>query len=634
MGVNGIYGLSGSGIDVESMVKVGMMTKQTEYDKMYKKSITETWQKEAYSTIYTDLNNFKATVADFNKQSTMNAMKASSTATSSVTATANGAASAMNHTVSVSQTASDAYLLSKNAIVRSNTSASSSIYLKDVMGITTKTENGTTTYGTTAAYSASQVTITDSSSGTTYDASKLTIDSDGTYKLDGNTVDSSKLSYTVTNTDGTTSTFSATDMNVSSSTTDGTTTYTFNGTTYHSASDTALSFTIKDTTTADTTAAQIASHTISYTYADLAGNKTLNDLSSSINKLGLNITAGYDATNDAFSLYNKSGGTANTISITAGDTGAKTLLDNLQLASSDGTTLGSVKTFTVGTEDDTAGKNASVTIDGKEYTGLSSNTMTVSGVTYTFLGKTDTAATVSVSQDTDSIVSSVKSFVTAYNAMIDEMNSKIYETKYSDYEPLTKTQESSMTTQQVTDWNAKAKSGILYNSSMLKTIVSNMREAIYTPVDSVESNYNSASAIGISSSTNKGHLTLDEDKLKTALAADPDCVYQIFGSLQDSDKTDSVSQKSDYSNTGIANRLYFNVTTEGLSTLKSYAGTSSEKDDSSYLGTLITNLQNKMSDFKVQMSSYEDLLYKKYDAMETAIATLSSQLSSVTGSSS
>ena len=37
MGVNGIYGLSGSGMDIESMVKVGMMSKQNEYDKMAQK---------------------------------------------------------------------------------------------------------------------------------------------------------------------------------------------------------------------------------------------------------------------------------------------------------------------------------------------------------------------------------------------------------------------------------------------------------------------------------------------------------------------------------------------------------------------------------------------------------------------
>jgi len=42
MGVNGIYGLSGSGLDIESMVKVGMMSKQNEYDKMYKQQTKAT----------------------------------------------------------------------------------------------------------------------------------------------------------------------------------------------------------------------------------------------------------------------------------------------------------------------------------------------------------------------------------------------------------------------------------------------------------------------------------------------------------------------------------------------------------------------------------------------------------------
>ena len=39
MSTRGIYGLSGSGIDVDSMVKVGMMTKQSQYDKMYKQEV-------------------------------------------------------------------------------------------------------------------------------------------------------------------------------------------------------------------------------------------------------------------------------------------------------------------------------------------------------------------------------------------------------------------------------------------------------------------------------------------------------------------------------------------------------------------------------------------------------------------
>ena len=45
MGVNGIYGLSGSGLDVESMVKVGMLSKQNELDKMQQKYTLNEWKK-------------------------------------------------------------------------------------------------------------------------------------------------------------------------------------------------------------------------------------------------------------------------------------------------------------------------------------------------------------------------------------------------------------------------------------------------------------------------------------------------------------------------------------------------------------------------------------------------------------
>ena len=583
MGVNGIYGLSGSGIDVESMVKVGMMTKQNEYDKMYKKEVKDEWIKTAYSEFYTSLYKFaNTTISNYKMQSTMNAMTATSADTAVVTATANGAAASMNHSVTVKKLSSDAYLLSTGKITRSGGTSTTSTSLTDV------------------AFKSFAVDSSDSTK------------------------------YNVTFSDGTTASVDA--------------------------KATALSFKI-----ADGTGTSANEKTISYTYADLASGKTLYDVASDINSSGVNVQANYDATNDAFSIYNKSGGTANTITLTmnssttdtAGTTtssAAATLFNNMGLGAYDGSTLGSAITFTAGTASTTAGTDGEVEIDGKSYTGLTSNKLTVSGVTYTFLkasasttttdsttGTTSTTYTptsVAISQNTDSIISSVKQFVTDYNTMIDSLNSKIYETKYSDYEPLTKSQEASMTTTQIEQWNTKAKSGLLYHSQVLRNLVSDMREAIYTPVDSITSKYNSASAIGITSSTDQGHLTLDEDKLKTALAADPSCVYEIFSSSQDTATTgDKVAAASDYANTGIANRLY-SVVNEGVSNIKTYAGTSSETDDSSTLGTLIRNLKTKMSDFKTMMDAYEDVLYKKYDAMETAISTLSSQLSTITGSNS
>ena len=111
MGANGIYGLSGSGLDIESLVKMGMMNKQNQYDKMYQNEMKQEWLKEAYVEVYDSMKTFKANMTDFKMQSNMSAMKATSTNNDVVSVTANGAAAAMNHKVSVDAVASNAYLM-------------------------------------------------------------------------------------------------------------------------------------------------------------------------------------------------------------------------------------------------------------------------------------------------------------------------------------------------------------------------------------------------------------------------------------------------------------------------------------------------------------------------------------------
>ncbi len=133
MGVNGLYGLSGSGLDIESMVKAGMLSKQNQYDKMYKKEVKNEWIKETYNEVYTKLNTFKySTLSDYKMSSNMNAMGAESADTSKVKATANGDAVAMTHNINVTTLSTNAYLLTTNAgITRANTDSESSIYLRD-----------------------------------------------------------------------------------------------------------------------------------------------------------------------------------------------------------------------------------------------------------------------------------------------------------------------------------------------------------------------------------------------------------------------------------------------------------------------------------------------------------------------
>ena len=590
MGANGIYGLSGSGLDIESLVKMGMMNKQNQYDKMYQTQLKQTWVKEAYNTVYTDVKAFKESMSTFKMQSNMSAMQASSSNNDVVSVTANGAAAAMNHKITVEQVASNAYLMTANGkkIDRANTSAANSAYLKDVLF----GEEPTKTTGT---------------DGQTYYQFKNT--------------DPSKQD-------------------------------TFKG------SDVAISIEVQDGKDVDSDGKPVT-RKVEFTYDQIFNDKkTLNDLATAFSNSGANVQGGYDTVNDSFSLYNKTSGSANKIGLQANNDISKKLLNSLHLASYDAqnNTLGTEASFETGKMNVAAvGTNAKATIDGKTYES-DTNKLNVANVIYNFNGVsaknadgTYQASTISVSQDTDKIVDNVKKFVETYNTLIDSLNTKYREEKNTDYKPLTKKQEGEMTESQIDKWNEKAKSGLLYHDNNIYSIISDMRESLYTKVDAVDTvltdakgnkySYNTMSSIGITSSTNQGHITLDEEKLKKALTEDPDCVYQLFASDQDStyvsgstnkNQADTYTSKSDYLNTGIANRLYNSMTTN-ISKLESYAGTSKETDDESYLGKLITNMNTKMTSFQTLMKSYESKLYEKYDAMEVALSKLGAQLSYITG---
>ena len=129
-------------------------------------------------------------------------------------------------------------------------------------------------------------------------------------------------------------------------------------------------------------------------------------------------------------------------------------------------------------------------------------------------------------------------------------------------------------------------------------------------------------SIGIESKTDRGILRVDEDKLRKAIANDPDCVYQLFGSLD--------TENDEFSKNGVAQRLG-DVANDGLKEIKTYAGTSAESADGSSLGNLIEEMKKKMSDFKTMLNAFENSLYKKYDAMESAIQRLGVSLGYITG---
>jgi len=395
----------------------------------------------------------------------------------------------------------------------------------------------------------------------------------------------------------------------------------------------AISFYVQDSATST------EKHAISYTYKDLQ-TKTLTDLAADIKNLttttatadkktvSTNIMATYDATNDTMNIYNKQAGAANIIQIKADDTDAtakgftNTLLKNLNLGTYDGKDLTSITT------DDLSGTNikgisSSITVDGKTYTGTS-NAITVAGVTYTANKVSSGSTRIAIGTDSDTLVKSVQSFVDSYNTLLDKMNDQLHATKSSTYGALTADQKSAMTADEITAWETKAKTGLLRNDSLLSQAVDDMRTSMTLPVTGTGV-YKTAGSIGLTVGDWKtyGHITLDTDKLKTAIADDPSVVDAILaGDNQNTSTKDLGSQ-------GVATRLS-NLLTVDMKNFSNEAGTSASTSDTSTLGTKITDMNTNLTALLKVLQDKQDYYYTKYNDMESAVGKLTSSLSSVT----
>ena len=388
-----------------------------------------------------------------------------------------------------------------------------------------------------------------------------------------------------------------------------------------------ITYTAKDTT--DSNGVTITNNeplTVSVTYQELLDGYTFNDLTSKINGLGTNVRASYDTVQNKFYFYNKESGSENNMTFSFADndagTNAAAFMSALGLKqSAAGEIVGEALSFTAGQSETLAGQDAQVKIDGVTYD-LSSNKTTVNGVVYNFQNVTseNNKVAVSVTQDTEEIVKKVQSFVDDYNALLTKLYKWYEEKPNSDYKPLTESQKSSMKEEQIEKWEEKAKAGLLYHDSTLGELITELRSAVSEKVEGIDGKYNNIFALGISTTGLKGQLTLDKDKLNAALAEDPDAVYNVFAKLDSDDRRDY---------NGVAQRLG-DVFMAGMKSISSVSGSTADVSEDSELNNLLRELQTKMSNFRKMMQAFETKLYKKYDAMESALALLGTQLNYVT----
>lgn len=267
-----------------------------------------------------------------------------------------------------------------------------------------------------------------------------------------------------------------------------------------------------------------------------------------------------------------------------------------------------------------AASDSKIILNGAEMTS-SSSVVSANGLEISLTGitKTDEPITFSITNDVDSVYNSVKSFLKDYNEIMKEMNTLLDAKSAKGYEPLTSEQKKEMSDDDIKLWEDKIKGSLLRNDTTLDGIVSGMRNAMMSQVTYEGKTYSLAS-FGIMTSTDylEGgllHIYGDkddsvyadkDDKLKKALNDDPDAVINvltgIFGNLKDTMSKKMAGNK-------MSSALTFYNDIKMKDDLKQY-----EKDIKSW---------------EDRLASMEEMYYKKFTAMETALAKLQSQQNSL-----
>ncbi|MGE5630859.1 MAG: flagellar filament capping protein FliD [Caulobacteraceae bacterium] len=266
-----------------------------------------------------------------------------------------------------------------------------------------------------------------------------------------------------------------------------------------------------------------------------------------------------------------------------------------------------------------------------------SNDFTVNGISFSLKSTSAAAVELKVSGDPTKTFDLIKNFVSKYNEIVDKINGELSEARNRDYAPLTDDQKEAMSESQVTQWEEKARSGMLKNDSLLEGLLSNMRNALFKDIKDVGGTLYS---IGITTGTweQKGKLVINETKLKDAITNNPDLVTSIFtkeSSTAYSPDLSAADRAKRNDENGIANRIY--------DILQDYIRTSRDSnnkkgmlleragitgDASEYQNMLADQIKAKEASIETlldRMTEKEDRYYKQFTAMETALNQMNSQ---------
>lgn len=276
------------------------------------------------------------------------------------------------------------------------------------------------------------------------------------------------------------------------------------------------------------------------------------------------------------------------------------------------------------------GSDAEIELNGATFNS-NTNNFAINGLTITATGitKDDEEVTINTATDIDGMYKSIKNLISGYNSILKEMNTLYYADSSKGYEPLTDDEKDAMTDTEIEKWEKKIKDSLLRRDDTLSGIMNTVKNSMAKSYTIGDKTY-SLSSFGIATA---GYFSVDNeeqglyhidgdpddstasgktDKLKAALAEDPDSVVSFFQKVSN-DMYDALTKKM--------------ARTSLKSSYTLYNDKEMQKQYDEY-GDTIDKWDEKIE-------NYTQKYVKQFSAMETAMAKLqssTSQLSSILGS--
>lgn len=269
------------------------------------------------------------------------------------------------------------------------------------------------------------------------------------------------------------------------------------------------------------------------------------------------------------------------------------------------------------------GTDSEIVLNGATFKS-DSNTFSINGLTIQATALTgDEEVSITTDTDIDGIYDFVKGFITDYNKLIKEMDVKYNAASAKGFEPLTSEEKDAMSDDEVEKWETKIKDSLLRKDNILGLTMNSLK-ADMASAFTIDGKGYSLASFGISTlgyfsspenETGVYHIdgnsedsatSGNEDKLREAIANDSETVISFFSQL--------------------ATKLYTDLGNRMASSSTSSAYTIYNDKE---MNTQYSQYTSKITDAEEKVTTWEDYYYKKFSAMESSLASLNSQQSSL-----